>query len=82
MNDQLENDKNLWTPVSTRVVHVLELGGYLHHNFVCSLLNDLFGIQARGGCACAGPYAQRLLGMSQNDAKAFAVLVRISTNHF
>lgn len=32
---------------------------YLHHNFVCALLNDLFGIQARGGCACAGPYAQR-----------------------
>ena len=31
---------------------------YLHHNFVCTLLNDLFGIQARGGCMCAGPYAQ------------------------
>ena len=36
---------------------------YLHHNFVASLLNDLFGIQARGGCACAGPYAQHLMGM-------------------
>jgi len=23
-----------------------------------------FGIQARGGCACAGPYAHRLLGMT------------------
>ena len=30
-------------------------GYFLHHNFVCALLNDLFGIQARGGCACAGP---------------------------
>jgi selenocysteine lyase/cysteine desulfurase len=29
---------------------------FLHHNFVCSLLNDLFGIQVRSGCACAGPY--------------------------
>ena len=28
--------------------------GFLHHNFVCSILNDVFGIQARGGCACAG----------------------------
>ncbi|CAD7946974.1 unnamed protein product [Amoebophrya sp. A25] len=37
---------------------------YLHYNFVCAILNDLFGIQARGGCACAGPYAQKLLGMS------------------
>ncbi len=31
---------------------------FLHHNYVCVLLNDLFGIQARGGCSCAGPYAQ------------------------
>jgi hypothetical protein len=26
-------------------------------------LNDLFGIQARGGCSCAGPYGHRLLGI-------------------
>lgn len=38
-------------------------GLYLHYNFVVALLNDLFGIQARGGCACAGPYAQWLLGI-------------------
>ena len=36
---------------------------YLHHNFVVTLLNDLFGIQARGGCSCAGPYGHRLLGI-------------------
>src|SRR3954454_22235286 len=28
-------------------------GRYLHHNFVVALLNDLFGIQSRGGCSCA-----------------------------
>ena len=27
------------------------------------LLNDLFGIQSRGGCSCAGPYGHRLLGI-------------------
>lgn len=37
---------------------------YLHHNFVVALLNDLFGIQARGGCSCAGPYGHRLLKVS------------------
>jgi hypothetical protein len=26
------------------------------------MLYDLFGIQARGGCSCAGPYGHRLLG--------------------
>ena len=35
----------------------------LHHNFVVALLNDLFGIQSRGGCSCAGPYGHRLLGI-------------------
>ncbi len=35
----------------------------LHHNFVVAILNDLFGIQARGGCSCAGPYGHRLLGI-------------------
>lgn len=39
-------------------------GLYLHYNFVSALLNDMFGVQARGGCACAGPYAQWLLGIS------------------
>jgi selenocysteine lyase/cysteine desulfurase len=36
---------------------------YLHHNYVCALLNDLFGVQARAGCSCAGPYGHRLLGI-------------------
>ena len=35
----------------------------LHYGFVVSLLNDLFGIQVRGGCSCAGPYGHSLLGM-------------------
>ncbi|KHL10016.1 selenocysteine lyase/cysteine desulfurase [Mumia flava] len=38
-------------------------GRFLHHNFVVALLNDLFGIQSRGGCSCAGPYGHRLLGI-------------------
>ncbi len=36
---------------------------YLHHNYVVALLNDLLGIQSRGGCSCAGPYGHRLLGI-------------------
>ncbi|HRW18181.1 MAG TPA: aminotransferase class V-fold PLP-dependent enzyme [Dermatophilaceae bacterium] len=38
-------------------------GKYLHHNYVVALLNDLFGIQSRGGCSCAGPYGHALLGI-------------------
>ncbi|MBK7233686.1 MAG: hypothetical protein IPH93_15850 [Saprospiraceae bacterium] len=29
-----------------------------------ALLNDLFGIQARGGCSCAGPYGHELMDLS------------------
>ncbi|KAJ8524525.1 hypothetical protein ON010_g16592 [Phytophthora cinnamomi] len=43
---------------------------FLHYNFVCALLNDLFGIQTRGGCQCAGPYATRLLGLARRDVLA------------
>jgi selenocysteine lyase/cysteine desulfurase len=46
-------------------------GPYLHHNFVVALLNDLFGIQARGGCSCAGPYGHRLLGIDLDASHAF-----------
>jgi selenocysteine lyase/cysteine desulfurase len=34
--------------------------GLLHANFVVAVLSDLFGIQARSGCFCAGPYLHRL----------------------
>jgi selenocysteine lyase/cysteine desulfurase len=46
-------------------------GSYLHHNFVVALLNDLFGIQARGGCSCAGPYGHRLLGIDLDRSREF-----------
>jgi selenocysteine lyase/cysteine desulfurase len=50
-------------------------GRYLHHNFVVALLNDLFGIQARGGCSCAGPYGHRLLGLDLERSHRFDVQV-------
>jgi selenocysteine lyase/cysteine desulfurase len=43
---------------------------HLHHNYVVALLNDLFGIQARGGCSCAGPYGHRLLGIDLERSRA------------
>ncbi len=43
----------------------------LHHNFVVTLLNDLFGIQSRGGCSCAGPYGHRLLDIDIDRSSGF-----------
>ena len=41
----------------------------LHYGFVVALLNDLFGIQARGGCSCAGPYGHALLQMDMHTSR-------------
>lgn len=45
-------------------------GGLVHHQFFTRLLSDVTGVQARGGCACAGPYGHRLLGLGQADSDA------------
>ena len=67
---------------------------YLHHNFVVALLNDLFGIQSRGGCSCAGPYGHRLLGIDLDTSHRFEEVIaqgcegikpgwiRVSFNYF
>ncbi|TDD63470.1 aminotransferase class V-fold PLP-dependent enzyme [Kribbella antibiotica] len=47
-------------------------GRYLHHNYVVALLNDLFGIQSRGGCSCAGPYGHSLLNIDLARSAEFA----------
>lgn len=44
---------------------------WLHHNFVVAVLNDLLGIQARGGCSCAGPYGHRLLSIDLTTSQEF-----------
>jgi len=44
---------------------------YLHPKFVTSLLNDLFGIQTRAGCSCAGPYGHRLLHIDDETSEQY-----------
>ncbi|MGR3495633.1 aminotransferase class V-fold PLP-dependent enzyme [Citreimonas sp.] len=42
-----------------------QLGGFVHHQLFSRMLSDVHGVQVRGGCACAGPYAHALLGLDQ-----------------
>jgi selenocysteine lyase/cysteine desulfurase len=44
--------------------------GLLHSNFVAALLNDLFGIQVRNGCFCAGPYIHRTFPIDETWSRA------------
>ena len=43
------------------VVSIRAFGKILHYNFVCNLLNDLFGIFTRGECSCTGQHGHELL---------------------
>jgi hypothetical protein len=46
---------------------------------VTALLSDLFGIQARSGCFCAGPYLHRLYGI--DDEWSEGMLAQIAAGH-
>jgi len=67
----LGNDTASRLPIFSIIIYHQDSGKLVHHNFVSVLLNDLYGIQARGGCACAGPYAQDLLGLNESMARKF-----------
>ena len=51
-------------------------GKYLHPKFVTVLLNDLFGIQSRAGCSCAGPYGHRLLNIDEETSESYRELIQ------
>ncbi len=42
-----------------------EAGQVVPPRLVTRLLNDVFGIQSRAGCSCAGPYGHALLGLDE-----------------
>lgn len=54
-------------------------GGYIHHQLFTRMLSDMRGIQARGGCACAGPYAHRLLGLDHEASEE--IFLRLGDGH-
>jgi len=55
-------------------------GSYLHPKFVTTLANDLFGIQSRAGCSCAGPYGHRLLGIDEPTSERYRQCIRDGVN--
>ncbi|CAM6091982.1 unnamed protein product [Calypogeia fissa] len=51
-------------------------GRHLSGRFIVKLLNDLFGIQARGGCSCAATYGHNLLRVNTEQSLAFREEIR------
>ncbi|CAF4175598.1 unnamed protein product [Rotaria sordida] len=56
-------------------IYVPSLDKYIHHNFICVLLNDLFGIQVRSGCSCAGPYVLDILGIDDKTIDIYTKFI-------
>lgn len=50
-------------------------GGVLHPQLVTRLLSDVHGVQARGGCACAGPYVHDLLQIEAKRSEAIRAAI-------
>ena len=77
-----ENIEILGSPDPRRRVGIISFnvrngnGSYLHHKFVTALLNDLFGIQSRAGCSCAGPYGHRLLNIDHQTSERYRQVVQ------
>ena len=69
-----QRELNLWAETGSK------RGKLLHGPFVATLLSDLFGIQARGGCACAGPYGHQLLDI--NESQSLAIRSAIQEVYF
>lgn len=57
-------------PIMTFMIKLKDTDKFLHFNYVSTLLSDLFGIQCRGGCLCAGPYGHKLLNIGPKAAGA------------
>jgi selenocysteine lyase/cysteine desulfurase len=71
LHDNIEVLGNPDAPcLSITSLRIKHQGKDLHYGFIVALLNDLFGIQSRGGCSCAGPYGHSLLGMDMDYSKA------------
>lgn len=63
---------NLEAPRLAVVSFLVASGGkQLHAKFVVRLLSDLFGIQGRAGCSCAGPYGHSLLDIDEETSSCF-----------
>lgn len=61
--------------ISIMSFNIKSNNSYLHHKLVTKLLNDLFGIQSRAGCACAGPYGHKLLNVDDETSLKYRDVV-------
>ena len=62
-------------PIFAFVIRTIN-GKVLHPNFVTQLMGDLFGIQTRSGCSCAGMYGLKLLNINDELSDIYLTALR------
>jgi selenocysteine lyase/cysteine desulfurase len=70
-NLEIIGDVSPYRGVSIISFNIKHKNKILHPKFVTKLMNDLFGIQSRAGCSCAGPYGHILLDIDDETSKKF-----------
>ncbi len=55
-------------------------GDHIHHQLFTRMLSDLYGVQVRGGCVCAGPYGHRLLHVEHDQSEAIRAEIRAGSD--
>ncbi|MDP8323469.1 MAG: aminotransferase class V-fold PLP-dependent enzyme, partial [Candidatus Stygibacter australis] len=51
-------------------------GKIIHPKFATKLLNDLFGIQTRAGCSCAGPYGHLIMHIEKELSERYMKVIQ------
>ncbi len=77
---EIENIEILGNPDASKRIGIISFNicdknRYFHPKFIVKLLNDLFGIQTRAGCSCAGPYGHRLLHIDRAKSEKYRKLI-------
>ena len=67
---KIQDIKILADPIDHRLGIISFYYEKIHYNLLSILLSDHFGIQARGGCVCAGTYGHYLLEVSYDRSHA------------
>ncbi|MBU4485289.1 MAG: aminotransferase class V-fold PLP-dependent enzyme, partial [Candidatus Delongbacteria bacterium] len=76
-NDKIEiiGNKDPTKRIPIISFNIKHIDKYFHPRFVTKLLSDLFGIQSRAGCSCAGPYGHRLLGITNDLSQKYRNMI-------
>ena len=75
-NIEFYGPQNVHQKVSIIPFNIKHKDRILHPKFVTRLLNDLFGIQTRAGCSCAGPYGHKLMRIGKKVSNYYRCVIR------